>query len=77
MRNLKEEEEESSSTLVMPTEQQLQGLALSVLTEPHSRGGPRTKKRCCINLRGGKEGLCCPATSLVVLALLLKKTPIL
>lgn len=56
MQNLKEEEEEeSSSTLVMPTGQQLQGLALSVLNESHSHGGPWTKKWCCINLRGKRR----------------------
>lgn len=54
MQNLKEEEE-SRSTLVMPTGQQLQGLALSVLTEPHSHGGPQTKKWCCIKLRGKRR----------------------
>lgn len=74
MQNLKEEEEEeSSSTLVMQTGQQLQGLALSVLAEPHSHGGPRTKKKTVLyKPEGGEEDLCCPSTSLVVLAPLFK-----
>lgn len=55
MQNLKEEEEESSSTLVMPTGQQLQGLALSVLTEPHSHGGPQTKKKMVLYKPEGEK----------------------